>query len=151
MAVYRILKYGDPILREKAKAVSKMTPNIQKLLVNLADTLRDARGLGLAAPQIGVLKRVIVADAGKGLVALVNPEIAFFEGEEIGVEGCLSIPGVEGKVARASKVTVTGWNEEGKPVTVTGEALLARVLQHEIDHLEGILFIDRVIKEATKT
>ena len=144
MAVYSILKIGDPFLREKAKKVAKITPQVEKLLTNLADTLNAEEGLGLAAPQIGVGKRVIVVDIGKGLIELINPEITEAEGEETATEGCLSIPGFQGEVKRAARVNVTGLNRSGEIVNITGEGLLARVLQHEIDHLEGILFVDRV-------
>lgn len=145
MAVYQVVKIGDPVLREVAKEVPKVTPNIVKLLVNLADTLKAANGVGLAAPQIGISKRVIVVDAGNGLIELINPEIIAQEGQETDFEGCLSIPGKEGEVTRAKKVTVRGWNKNGETITVHGEDLQARALQHEIDHLNGILFVDKML------
>jgi len=147
MAVYQIVKIGDPVLREKAKKVPKITPNILKLLDNMADTMRAAEGVGLAAPQIGISKCVVVIDVGEGLIELINPEIIAREGEEIAAEGCLSIPGVEGDVKRAAKVQVRAWDRTGKTVTYTGTGLLARAFQHEIDHLSGILFVDRMIKD----
>lgn len=146
MAVYRIVEVGDPVLREHARPVPKITPNIVKLLQNMADTMYDAPGVGLAAPQIGISKRVIVIDAGEGLIELINPEIISAEGQEVDVEGCLSVPGLQGEVRRAARVKVAGLDREGKPVIVEGEGLLARVLQHEIDHLNGILFVDKVIR-----
>ena len=145
MAVYKIVELGDDLLKEKAKAVPKITPNILKLLDNMADTMRSARGVGLAAPQIGVSKRVIVADIGEGLVELINPEIIHAEGEEVDTEGCLSIPGLIGEVPRAAVVEVTGLSRSGENVDLKASGYLARVLQHEIDHLEGVLFIDRAI------
>lgn len=146
MAVYEILRLGNDLLRQKAKPVPKITPQIEKLLDNLADTMYAANGVGLAAPQIGILKRVIVVDAGEGLIELVNPVIVKTEGQEIGIEGCLSIPGVEGEVPRAARVEVEGWDRAGNAKRIVGEGLLARALQHEIDHLDGILFIDRAVR-----
>lgn len=145
-AVYQITKVGDPVLREVAKKVPKITPNIVKLLENMADTMRDGDGVGLAAPQIGISKRVVVIDVGDGLIELINPEIISSEGEEIDCEGCLSIPGIQGDVIRAKKVTVEALNRFGKKFSVTGEGLLARCLQHEIDHLNGVLFIDKIVR-----
>jgi peptide deformylase len=134
------------VLREKAKPVSSITPNIIKLLDNMKDTMYEANGVGLAAPQIGVSKRVVVIDVGEGLLELLNPEIIAMNGEEIDTEGCLSIPGVQGEVKRAAEVTVKALNREGKEFEIKGTGLLARALQHEIDHLEGILFVDRLEK-----
>ncbi|KNZ68732.1 peptide deformylase [Thermincola ferriacetica] len=149
MAVYKIVEIGDPILKEKCRPVNKITPNIIKLLDDMADTMYDANGVGLAAPQIGVGKRVIVVDVGDGLIELINPEIVHREGSETDVEGCLSIPGIQGQVPRYAKVRVRGMNREGDRVEYEAEGLLARAFQHEIDHLEGILFIDRA-KEIIK-
>lgn len=147
MAVYQIVKLGDPVLREVAKKVPKITPNIIKLLENMKDTLYEARGVGLAAPQIGISKRVVVIDVGEGLLELINPVIVAQEGKEIDAEGCLSIPGVEAEVLRAEKVTVEALNRHGEKFTITGKGLLARALQHETDHLDGILFIDKQISK----
>lgn len=149
MAVYKIVEIGDPILKEKCRPVNKITPNIIKLLDDMADTMYDANGVGLAAPQIGVGKRVIVVDVGDGLIELINPEIVHREGSATDVEGCLSIPGIQGQVPRYAKVRVRGMNREGDRVEYEAEGLLARAFQHEIDHLEGILFIDRA-KEIIK-
>jgi peptide deformylase len=149
MAIKIIRLEGDPVLRQVAKPIPDVTSNIQKLLTDLADTMYDAgNGVGLAAPQIGILKRAIVADIGDGLIELVNPEVLYSEGEQIAAEGCLSIPGVTGEVMRAYKVTVKGLNRDGEEITIDAEGLLARCLLHEIDHLNGILFTDHVIRSA---
>lgn len=144
MAVYKILVGNDPILKEQAKEVKKINENVIKLLENMADTMYDAEGVGLAAPQIGVSKRVIVVDVGEGLIELINPNIVETEGEQRGIEGCLSVPGVQGEVVRAEKVVITGLNRKGESVQVSGTGLLARALLHEIDHLNGILFTEKV-------
>ncbi|GEA15080.1 MAG: peptide deformylase [Moorella sp. (in: firmicutes)] len=146
MAIHQILVHPDPILREKSQAVKKITPNIWKLLDNLADTMYDAPGVGLAAPQIGVLKRVIVVDVGEGLIELINPEIIAARGKDVGPEGCLSVPGAQGEVPRAAAVTVRGLDRHGREREIKAEGLLARALQHEIDHLDGVLFIDKVVR-----
>lgn len=144
MAIRLIVKEPDPVLREKAKPVSSITPNIQKLLTDMADTMYDAHGVGLAAPQIGILKRVIVMDVGddNGLIELVNPEIVSQEGEQFGPEGCLSIPGLQGDVRRAEKVVVQGLDRNGQTITIEGTELLARCILHEVDHLNGVLYTD---------
>ncbi|MGI6224905.1 MAG: peptide deformylase [Peptococcales bacterium] len=143
MAIYNIVKKEDPQLREISKEVKKITPNIIKLVKNMAETMYDANGVGLAAPQVGVLKRVIVIDVGEGIIALINPEIIETSGEQTDLEGCLSFPGLVGEVTRADKVKVKGLTPEGKEVILEGEGLLARAFQHEIDHLNGILFVDK--------
>lgn len=143
MAIYQIVKIGDQSLRDKAKKVSRFTPNLLRLLDSMGETMYDAKGVGLAAPQIGVPKRLIVLDAGEGLLQLVNPEIVEAAGEEEAVEGCLSIPGLQGEVTRAERVLVRALDGQGQELEIRGEGMLARVLQHEIDHLDGILFIDR--------
>lgn len=142
MAVYQIVKMGEDILREKALEVKKITPNIIRLLDNLTDTLYESKGVGLAAPQIGVSKRVAVVDIGDELFELINPVIIEKYGEEVDEEGCLSIPGLQGDVKRATKVVVQCLNREGEQIQYTGEGFLARAFQHEIDHLNGILFVD---------
>lgn len=146
MAVYQIVKKGDEVLRQKAKPVPEITPNILKLLDNMKDTMYEANGVGLAAPQIGIAKRVIVVDAEEDLLELINPEILDSEGSETDTEGCLSVPGYVGEVVRAYRVNVKAMNREGKYVEIIREGLPARVLQHEIDHLDGILFIDKAVK-----
>lgn len=143
MAIYNIIKKEDQLLRKRSKLVPKITPNVLKLLDNMKETMYTAQGVGLAAPQVGVLKRIVVIDVGEGLIELINPEIIEASGEDTDVEGCLSCPGLIGEVTRASKVKVKALNREGKEITIIGEDLLARCLQHEIDHLEGILFIDK--------
>lgn len=145
MAIRFIVKEPDPVLREHAKPVPKITPNIHKLLDDMADTMYEAQGVGLAAPQVGILKRVIVMDCGEeygGLIELINPEIIKKEGEQFGPEGCLSIPGLQGDVRRAQKCTVKGWDRNGQDIEIEGEDLLARCIQHEVDHLNGVLFLD---------
>ncbi|GIO97807.1 peptide deformylase [Paenibacillus sp. FSL W8-0187] len=144
MAIRIIVKEPDEVLHKKAKEVTKITPNVQKLLDDMADTMYDAEGVGLAAPQVGILKRLIVIDAGDehGLIKMINPEIVESEGEQFGPEGCLSIPGWNGDVRRAEKVTVKGLDREGKELIITGTGLLARAFQHEIDHLNGVLFTE---------
>ncbi|NHN28453.1 peptide deformylase [Paenibacillus agricola] len=144
MAIKMIVKDPDPVLREICKPVKKITPNIHKLLKDMADTMYDAEGVGLAAPQIGILKRVIVMDVGndQGLIELINPEVIEEEGEQFGTEGCLSIPGMNGDVRRALRVVVKGLNRDGKEITVEGTELLARCILHEVDHLNGVLYTD---------
>ncbi|GIO10742.1 peptide deformylase [Cohnella xylanilytica] len=144
MAIRLIVKHPDDVLRERAKEVTKFNANLHKLLDDMADTMYDADGVGLAAPQVGISKRVIVVDADEehGLIELVNPEIVSKEGEQLGPEGCLSIPGLQGDVRRAQKVTIRGQDRHGNPVEYTGTDLLARAFQHEVDHLDGVLFID---------
>jgi len=148
-----ILTYPEPFLATKSLPVRGVDERIRDLVRDMFDTMYAANGIGLAAPQIGVGKRVIVADISpveeqSRPIALVNPEIVRKEGQEEGMEGCLSVPGVEGTVCRAASVTVRGMNESGDPVTMEASGLLARVLQHEIDHLDGILFIDRLSSPA---
>ena len=145
MTVLEIRKAGDKILKVKAQPVIKIDKRIRKLLDDMAETMDSADGVGLAAPQIGVSLRVIVLDVdeGEGLIELINPVITAFEGCVLGNEGCLSIPGVFGEVERFAEVTVEGLNRFGKKVHIIGTGLLGRALQHEIDHLEGILFIEK--------
>ncbi|MVO99231.1 MULTISPECIES: peptide deformylase [Paenibacillus] len=148
MAIRMIVKEGDSVLRETAKQVTKFNSNLHKLLDDMADTMYDAPGVGLAAPQVGILKRVIVMDVGddNGLIELVNPEIVAKSGEQIGPEGCLSIPGLEGEVKRPLHVTIKGQDRNGEEVVYEGEGLLARCMMHEVDHLNGVLFTDLAIR-----
>jgi peptide deformylase len=143
LAIYNVLKDGDDLLRRKARPVTTITPNIIKLLDNMKDTMYYYQGVGLAAPQIGVSKRVIVLDIGEGLIEVINPEIVESEGLEQDTEGCLSVPGVAGEVSRYTCVTVKGLNRLGEEVCHQVNGFLARVFQHEIDHLEGVLFTDK--------
>lgn len=144
MAIRQIVIEPDPVLHKRAKEVTEITPKIIKLLDDMADTMYDAEGVGLAAPQVGILKRVIVIDCGgeEGLIEMINPELVDKVGEQFGAEGCLSIPRLNGDVRRAQTVTVKGLNRKGEAYTVTGSDLLARAFQHEIDHLDGILFTE---------
>ncbi|MCU6708954.1 peptide deformylase [Paenibacillus sp. J5C_2022] len=144
MSIRLIVKEPDPVLHEVAKEVTKFNANLQKLLKDMAETMYDANGVGLAAPQIGILKRVIVVDVGdeNGLVKMVNPVITEREGEQIGPEGCLSIPGINGEVRRAERIVVEGQDAAGERFTIEAKGYFARAFQHEIDHLNGILFTE---------
>lgn len=148
MAVLPIVKIGDPILETRAQEVPRITKKITKLVEDMIETMYEANGAGLAAPQVGVNKRIIVVDLGEGPVCLINPVVQSAQGEEIDVEGCLSIPERWVYVKRAAEIEVTGLNEKAKPVRVKAEGFLARALQHEIDHLDGILILDRSLGEA---
>lgn len=143
MAIYKVINDQDELLRRKAHPVNNLTPNILKLLDNMRDTMYYYQGVGLAAPQIGVSKRVIVVDVGEGPIEVVNPVIVESEGLDEDTEGCLSVPGIAGEVPRYTVVTVTGLDRQGQEVLQRAEGFLARVFQHEIDHLEGILFTDK--------
>ena len=143
MAIMEVRKAGDKVLKEKAEPVLHVDKKIRKLIDDMAQTMYNADGVGLAAPQVGVSLRVIVIDVDEELIELINPVIVKSEGCELGNEGCLSIPGVFGEVERFAEVTVTGLNRYGKTITITGTGLLSRALQHEIDHLDGILFIEK--------
>jgi peptide deformylase len=143
LSVLEIRKAGDKVLKEHAEPVARVDRKIRRLLDDMAQTMYEADGVGLAAPQVGVSLRVIVIDAGDGLVELINPVIIEGEGSATASEGCLSIPGVFGEVERCAKVAVEYFNRQGKKAKITGTGLLARALQHEIDHLEGILFIEK--------
>lgn len=148
---FEIVQYPDLILRKKAKEIEVVDKEVLKLLDDMAETMYDAPGIGLAAPQVGKPLKVIVADiSSRGeeseLIKLVNPHIVHAEGEDVLEEGCLSIPGFSEEVKRATKVVVRGLNEKGKEVEIVAEGLLARVFQHEIDHIEGRLFIDHLSK-----
>jgi peptide deformylase len=155
MALRTIVTLPQPVLRQKARKVSDFGPELQELIDDMIDTMRDAPGVGLAAPQVGVLKRVIVVEYGDdenedvppSLYVVVNPEIVRFSTESVeGVEGCLSIPRLVGSVERPDEVTVRGLSRQGKPVKIKASGWLARIFQHEVDHLDGILFVDRAEK-----
>lgn len=142
MAIRNIVIEPDPVLHEVAKEVTKFNANLHKLLDDMADTMYYAEGVGLAAPQVGILKRVIVVDVGDehGLIEMVNPVMVEHTGEQLGPEGCLSIPGINGEVRRYQKIKVAGMDRFGKPFEIVAEDFLARAFQHEIDHLNGVLF-----------
>ena len=142
MALRPVRLLGDDVLRKKAKKVEKINTFIKNLLDDMADTMYKNNGVGLAGNQVGVLKRVIVVDDGDGLLQLINPVITEKEGTQIGEEGCLSLPNIYGDVERAEKVKVKAQNLKGKYIEIEAEGLLAKVLQHEIDHLDGKLFSD---------
>lgn len=142
--------YGDSVLRRKSREVKEMNEDIQKLIDNMAKLMYKNKGLGLAAPQVGILKRVIVADVGDGLISLVNPKILWRQGKDTMAEGCLSIPGINLEIKRSKEVIVEGLTREGEKVQLGAVGLLARVLQHEIDHLDGVLIVDRVPKKKIK-
>ena len=151
MAILEIVKDPDPVLRQKAEPVTQVTKRIRRLIKDMLETMYSANGVGLAAPQVGVSERIIVVDVGEGPVALINPEINEASGKEIDVEGCLSVPETFGYVERAEEVVVTGLNESGRSTRIRAEGLFARALQHEIDHLDGVLFIDHAMEIQTRT
>lgn len=150
MSVRGIITYPDPILRKKSEPVEEVSEEIKQLVEDMAETMYEARGIGLAAVQIGVLKRVIVISVGEGLTALLNPEIVESEGETRMEEGCLCLPGVLIEIERKEKIKVKGFNEKGEKVVIDAEGLMARALQHEIDHLSGGLIVDKVSKIRRK-
>jgi len=142
MAVLNIRKAGDMVLKKKAEPVVRIDRKIKQLLDDMSQTMYHADGVGLAAPQVGVSQRIIVIDVGEGLIELINPVITASEGSLISMEGCLSVPGIYGDVERCTSVTVEGFDRNRKKVRISATDLLAKALQHEIDHLEGILFIE---------
>lgn len=150
MAIRNIRKDGDEILRKKSREVDVITDKIRVLLDDMAETMYKANGAGLAAPQVGVLKRLVVIDVGEGLIKLINPVIKSCSGQQRVVEGCLSIPGVWGEVDRPQNVTVEALNPDGEKIMIEGEGLLAQALCHEIDHLDGVLFKDKVVRFLDK-
>ena len=145
MALREILGFDHPVLRERCKKVSRVDDSIRMLLDDLVETMLDAPGAGLAAPQVGVPLRVCVVKGDDNQIwGLVNPELVRFEGVQVGYEGCLSYPGWVGEVARHETVVVKGVNRHGKPVRIKAVGFTARAFQHELDHLDGILFTDRL-------
>lgn len=147
MAIRKIIENGDPILRKTAKEVEKIEERIQTLVEDMIETLHKYNGVGLAAPQVGILKRIVVIDTydGNGALVLINPKIIKTKGEQTVEEGCLSFPNQYAKVVRPEEVMVEALNEKGEIIRVEGKDLLAQALMHEIDHLNGILFIDLMI------
>jgi peptide deformylase len=146
MAVLKVLRYGDPALRRRAVPVGEVTPEVRAAIADMTETMYDEVGIGLAAPQVGIsLRLIVVADEeGRGVQALLNPAVVDRGGEATGEEGCLSIPGVFAPVTRSAWVKIEAQDVSGRPLALRATGLRARVLQHEIDHLDGVLFIDRV-------
>ena len=149
MAIREILQAGNPVLRKKAKLVTEIDDRIITLLDDMLETMRAADGCGLAANQVGVLRRVVVIEVEDELFELINPEIVSTEGPQEEVEGCRSNPGSAGYVARPQQVVVRAYDRKGDLYEYTGEGLIARAFCHEIDHLDGILFTDKMIREAS--
>ena len=151
MAVLNIIKDGDELLRKTSRPVTEITPRIIRLLDDMKDTLHKANGVGLAAPQVGVLRRIAIVECEPGeLIELINPEIIEQSGEQEEVEGCLSVPERWGITKRPAKVKVKATDRHGNTFTVEGEGLLARALCHETDHLDGIIFYDKAVRMLTK-
>ena len=144
MALRTIRVEGDPVLTKISRPVDKMTPRIQDLITDMLDTMYEAMGVGLAAPQVGILKRIVVIDVGDGPIILINPEIIEKSGEQTGDEGCLSVPGMSGQVTRPDHVKVKALNEDMDEVVYEGEGLLARAFCHELDHLDGHMYTELV-------
>ena len=145
MAVLEVLKAGHPVLKQVAQPVDHVNKKMRAFIEDMAETMYKTDGVGLAAPQVGVSKRIIVVDDGNGLQALINPQIIKGEGSQWGPEGCLSVPGYFGDVERYEKVTVTAIDPNNKKLRIEAEWFLARIFQHEIDHLEGHLFIEKAV------
>lgn len=148
MAIRQIRYAGDPILRKVSREVTEINDRIKTLLEDMVETMYEYDGVGLAAPQVGILRRVVVIDVGEGPIKMINPEIIEQEGESIDIEGCLSIPNRSGTVKRPEKVKVRYLDENGVEKTLEGTGLLARAICHEVDHLNGILFVDKMIEEV---
>ena len=146
MAKRNIVKMGDDVLRKVCRTQLEFDSKLHQILDDMAETMYEAEGVGLAAPQVGILRRYCVIDVGEGIIELINPVIVSTEGEQCDQEGCLSFPGEYGMVSRPEKVTVRAQNRNGENFTITGEGLLARALCHEIDHLDGIVYKDRLVK-----
>ena len=146
MAILRIITKNDPILRKHSRPVEEITPRILRLLGDMTETMRAADGCGLAAPQVGILRRICVVEVGDKLYEMINPKIVESEGVQEEIEGCLSIPGQWGVTHRPAKVTVEYFDKDTNRVRVSAEGLLARAFCHEIDHLDGVLFTDKAIR-----
>ena len=150
MALRTIRVQGDSVLTKKSRTVDKMTPRIGELITDMLDTMYDAMGVGLAAPQVGILKRIVVIDVGEGPIVLINPEILETSGEQTGDEGCLSVPGMAGQVTRPNYVKVKALDVNMEEQIYEGEGLLARAFCHEIDHLDGKMYTELVEGELHK-
>lgn len=145
MAIRKIRFDGDDVLRKVCKPIEKMTPRIETLIDDMYDTMYEANGVGLAAPQVGILKRLVVIDIGEDeAYTLINPKILVADGEQTGEEGCLSLPGLQGTVTRPNHVICEAYDENMEKYTIEAEGLLARAICHELDHLDGILYKDKV-------
>lgn len=150
MAIRKIVKLGeDDVLRKHARKVEKFDKRLHVLLDDMADTMYEADGAGLAAPQVGILKRAVVIDVGDGLIELVNPEILSAEGSQLCIEGCLSVPGKRGRVERPEKVRVHAQDRYGNHIELEGEDFLANAICHELDHLDGIVYVDKMLEDVT--
>jgi peptide deformylase len=148
MGIEQIVRYGSKVLNEQTREIEELTDEIRELIPKMYEIMHEANGVGLAANQIGLPLRLFVYDVGEGPHAMINGKITKKSGKEVATEGCLSIPGLQGDVQRAHTVTITGYDENWEKVKLTGEGLLARVFQHETDHLDGMLFIDRADPES---
>ena len=144
MALREIRVMGDPVLTKVCREVTEVTPKITELIDDMFETMYEANGVGLAAPQVGILKRIVVIDVGEGPIVLINPKIVETSGEQTGDEGCLSLPGRAGVVTRPNYVKVQAFDEDMNRIELEGEELLARAFCHEIDHLSGHLYVDKV-------
>lgn len=151
MAIRNIRTLGDEILTKNCREVKAMTPRLRTLAADMLETMYAAEGVGLAAPQVGVLRRIVVIDVGEGPVTLVNPAVVEQDGEQTGAEGCLSVPGKAGQVTRPQHVIVNALDLDMKPVVVEGSDLFARALCHEIDHLNGVMYVSKVEGELYDT
>ena len=152
MAIRNVRKIGDPVLNKVCKEVRDVNDRTRELIDDMFDTMYEADGVGLAAPQVGILKRIVVIDVtGEDPILLINPEILSIDGEQTGYEGCLSVPGKTGVVTRPNHVKVKAYNEDMEEFTLEGEELLARAICHELDHLDGKLYVDRVEGELMNT
>ena len=145
MAIRNIREIGDSVLEKNCKEVKEITPRIQELIADMYDTLYEANGVGLAAPQVGILKRIVVIDTtGEDPILLINPRVLETSGEQTGYEGCLSVPGKTGQVTRPNYVKLLAYDENLEPFEIEGTELLARAMMHELDHLDGHLYVERV-------
>ncbi|OGS27952.1 MAG: peptide deformylase [Elusimicrobia bacterium RIFOXYB2_FULL_48_7] len=148
--IIEVVKYGNPVLKRKSLEVSELSGDIHRIIRVMSQLMYQNKGVGLAAPQIGVSKRIIVVDIGEGLHVFINPKIIWHQGKEVFQEGCLSFPGIYLDIKRSKEIVVEGLDNKGESIQYGAQGLLARVLQHEIDHLDGILMIDRVPKKKLK-
>ena len=145
MAIRTIRTEGDPVLGKVCKEITEVTPRISDLIDDMIETMYDANGVGLAAPQVGILKRLVVIDVGEGPIVMINPTIIKADGEQTGDEGCLSVPGKAGQVTRPNHVVAHFYDEDMNECEIEGEELLARAICHELDHLDGHLYVEKVV------